>query len=109
MTTHHPLPCAMKTYIPSKSDFNPPFPTTSIRQPQDKEEGAVEKEQSESVATTANQNTQATNSFTMDDIQPGVWQSETAHHEAMEHIKQAFSTVFPRFDSKLVMVTVVRL
>ena len=100
----------VRTYIPSQSDFETPLP----RDPpsgniQDKEEDDVKREQSESVATTPNQNTQATNSFTMDAIQPGVWQSKTAHHEAMEHIKQAFSTVFPRFDSKLVMVTVVRL
>lgn len=45
----------------------------------------------------------------MDAIEPDMWQSDSAHREAMGSIMKALLHVFPRMDSKLVMVTVVRL
>lgn len=46
--------------------------------------------------------------FIMDAVETDIWQSESAHREAMTHIRKAFLNLFPQFHTKLVMVTVVR-
>jgi hypothetical protein len=46
--------------------------------------------------------------FTMDAVEPEIWQKESAHREAMQNVERALLNGFPQFDSKLVMVTVVR-